>query len=209
MSLPAKYSNRCLGDSLVTFRGAAYNERLSGSAFTSAPGRPMHHIIRVCLFGIVVQLVCVASISAQELKLPVELTVAAGERERSDALVEFALPKATADGPAMRLIETTGGMDSAGCDAAGFAGRPSVVDCGRENSRGRQANLAAGGGRRGQVARSRDRRFRPDRRGAVRRQAAAALQQGAHRDASGSRSEVWPQRPSASGLDAQRSDRDR
>ena len=69
----------------------------------------MHQIIRGCLIGVVVKLACMAGLAAQELKLPVELTVAAGQRDRSDALVEFALPKANAVGPAMRLVETTGG----------------------------------------------------------------------------------------------------
>lgn len=69
--------------------------------------RPSH----VCLLGLILQLACAVCPAADNLQLPLTLTVAAGERQRTDALVEFPLPPGPAGGPALRLIETTGGKE--------------------------------------------------------------------------------------------------
>jgi hypothetical protein len=50
--------------------------------------------------------------AAETLKLPLTLTVEAGNRERVDAPVNFPLPKENADEPPLRLIETTGGKET-------------------------------------------------------------------------------------------------
>jgi Family of unknown function (DUF6807) len=69
----------------------------------------MHQIIRGCFVGMVMSFAAGAGLRADELKPIAELTVAAGERDQSDAPVEFVLPKASASYPAMRLVETTDG----------------------------------------------------------------------------------------------------
>ena len=69
----------------------------------------MQQFIRRCLIGILVLLASMAKLRADELRLPIELTVTAGSRDRTDAIVEFALPKSSADSPVIRLVETTGG----------------------------------------------------------------------------------------------------
>jgi len=58
----------------------------------------------------VLLLVSATGLLADEPKLPMRLTVAAAGRERTDALVAFSLPQSLA-GPALRLIETTGGKE--------------------------------------------------------------------------------------------------
>ncbi len=51
--------------------------------------------------------------AADELKLPLSLTVESGNRERIDAPVQFPLPKESAnDSRLLRLIETTGGKET-------------------------------------------------------------------------------------------------
>ena len=70
--------------------------------------RPFH----VGLIGLVVQLACAACPAAEKVKLPIQLTVTASERERVDALVQFPFPPGSAEGQALRLIETTGGKET-------------------------------------------------------------------------------------------------
>jgi hypothetical protein len=57
---------------------------------------------------------CEAACLADELKLPLTLTVDSGQRERVDALVQFPLPKELAERPwlKLRLVETTGGKET-------------------------------------------------------------------------------------------------
>jgi hypothetical protein len=70
---------------------------------------------RIWAIGIVAALAVswVAS-GADELPLPRTLTVAAGQRERVDALVQFPLPKEIAERPwlKLRLVETTSGKET-------------------------------------------------------------------------------------------------
>jgi hypothetical protein len=63
------------------------------------------------LISVVATLALTTGNAADELKLPLALNVTAGDRERTDALVTFAVPS-LASAPSLRLIETTGGRET-------------------------------------------------------------------------------------------------
>ncbi len=68
----------------------------------------MRAILRLYLLTIIFAFTRSALHADETLKLPLDLKVAAGQRERMDALVQFALPSKDAVAEPIRLIETTG-----------------------------------------------------------------------------------------------------
>jgi hypothetical protein len=66
----------------------------------------------VCLSITLLLLFGAAGFAAETFKLPLELKVAGGKRDRVDATVAFAIPGAGIAGQVPRLMETTGGRES-------------------------------------------------------------------------------------------------
>lgn len=72
----------------------------------------MWRTITNCFLALIVAQSCAVVSAADDAKLPLNLSVQAGERNHADALVSLSLPGALAGGEGLRLIETTGGKES-------------------------------------------------------------------------------------------------
>jgi hypothetical protein len=64
------------------------------------------------LVGLLACLVWSSARAADDPKLPIQLNVEVGPRDRTDALVTYVLPAALATGQSLRLVETTGGTQT-------------------------------------------------------------------------------------------------
>jgi hypothetical protein len=69
----------------------------------------MRAIFQLCFLSLVLASAVSALHGDEKLKLPLDLTVAAGQRERIDALVQLVLPSKDEGAEPVRLVETTGG----------------------------------------------------------------------------------------------------
>jgi hypothetical protein len=63
------------------------------------------------IVGVVAAWLSVTANAADDFKLPLALKIAAGDRERNDALATFAVPASLASARTLRLIETIGGRE--------------------------------------------------------------------------------------------------
>jgi methane monooxygenase PmoA-like len=68
--------------------------------------------LSICMISLIALLVSAATASGEEPKLPLTLTVTAGERDHTDAPVAFSLPPALAGAKGLRLVELADGKEA-------------------------------------------------------------------------------------------------